>query len=90
MRRRSRIARRARPELQGDIYIVRKNGRGLRRLTRRGGEAPAWSPDGKQIAFLRDGDIYVIRTNGTRRRRLVDHEPGGGVISLDWQPRPRR
>lgn len=84
------FVRRARPGGQGDIYIVRQNGRGLRRLTRRGGDGPAWSPDGKQIAFVRDGDMYVIRTDGTRKRRLVDQEPGDGVISLDWQPRPRR
>lgn len=84
------FVRRARPERQGNIYIVRQNGRGLRRLTRRGADAPVWSPDGKQIAFLRNNDIYVVRTGGTRKRRLVDQQPGVGAISLDWQPHPRR
>ena len=84
------FVRRARRERQGNIYIVRQNGRGLRRLTRRGAEAPVWSPDGKQIAFVRNNDIYVIRTDGTRKRRVVNQQPGAGVISLDWQPRPRR
>ena len=63
--------RRTRAEREGNIYIVRQNGRGLRRLTRRGADAPAWSHDGKQIAFMRNNDIYVIHTDGTRKRRLV-------------------
>ena len=65
------FVRRARRERQGNIYIVRQNGRGLRRLTRRGAEAPVWSPDGKQIAFVRNNDIYVIRTDGGEPRSLT-------------------
>ena len=79
-----------------DIYIVGRDGHGLRRLTRRGGYAPAWSPDGKWIAFIRANDLYVVRAAGGGLRRLVNaptRDPldprGGSVTSVDWQPLPR-
>jgi WD40-like Beta Propeller Repeat len=58
----------------------------LRQLTDDPGDdlLPAWSPDGRSIAFVstRDGnpEIYVMDTDGGRQRRLTDH-PGG-----DWRP----
>jgi dipeptidyl aminopeptidase/acylaminoacyl peptidase len=45
---------------------------------------PAWSPDGRSIAFVstRDGnpEIYIMDTEGGRVRRLTDHPSG------DWRP----
>lgn len=32
---------------------------------------PAWSPDGSQIAYLRDDGIYLITSEGQNRRQLV-------------------
>ena len=82
---------------QQDIYLVRRDGGGLRRLTHQGGHSPAWSPDGKWIAFIRQGDVYVVRTDGRHRRHLVDEVGpdevdglGPQVVSVDWQPLPRR
>jgi len=75
------------------IYLVRRDGSDLHRLTSRGGD-PAWSPNGKWIAFVRYGDLYVIRTNGRGLRRLVDSPYNGldcpCVGSVDWQALPRR
>ncbi|MFN8467348.1 MAG: hypothetical protein U0X20_17450 [Caldilineaceae bacterium] len=56
------------------------------RLTDSAGDdlLPAWSPDGRMIAFvsLRDGnpEIYVMSADGTQQTRLT-YAPGG-----DWRP----
>ncbi len=60
----------------GQIYRVRPDGSGLRRLTRRGGFAPSWAPGGRKLAFVRRSR-YV--TNAGRRRLVED----GGVFVLD-------
>jgi TolB protein len=54
-----------------DIYVINADGSGLRRLT--DGMEPAWSPDGKKVAFGRWRDprgIYVIDEDG-RNETLV-------------------
>jgi len=52
--------------------VVNWDGSGLKRLT--AGTAtdqdPAWSPDGRRIAFLRDGSIHVMNDDGTGVTRL--------------------
>jgi dipeptidyl aminopeptidase/acylaminoacyl peptidase len=57
------------------IYVVRPNGRGLRRLThhRLGAYSPAWSPDGRRIVFsaIVRGEgfqVFVKRLGGGVRR----------------------
>ncbi|TEU15029.1 MAG: hypothetical protein E3J21_14360, partial [Anaerolineales bacterium] len=49
-----------------DIYVINADGSGLRRLT--DGMDPAWSPDGKKVAFARWRDprgIYIIDEDGS-------------------------
>ena len=45
------------------IYVANADGSNLRRLV--GGERPAWSPDGRRIAFQWYGIIHVIGIDGT-------------------------
>jgi TolB protein len=55
----------------GVIYTINSDGSGLRRLTRGiKAEYPAWSPNGRMIAFSGACNIYVMRADGRRVRRL--------------------
>jgi Tol biopolymer transport system component len=55
---------------------------------------PAWSPDGKRIAFAsnRDGayEIYVMNADGGNRRRLTRTPRRKSSDSPDWSPDGRR
>jgi Tol biopolymer transport system component len=64
----------------GELYLIHPDGTGLHRIPLRlppgsGAQNPAWSPDGKMIAFslARNGtaDIYTIRSDGTGLRRVT-------------------
>ena len=75
----------------GDIFSISGRGGRATRLTR--GKAddgePAWSPDGRFIAFTRAGrgvhDVYVMRADGSEPRRLtrLDHSAGSPAWSPD-------
>jgi Tol biopolymer transport system component len=57
-----------------EIYSVHANGTHLEQLTKQKGGAaqPAWSPNGKSIAFVGgNSDLYVMNPDGTRRKRLT-------------------
>ena len=63
----------------GEIYVVNADGSRQRRLTRNPARdfAPAWSHDGRRIAFVRDRgsthrpEVYVMNADGSRQLRLV-------------------
>lgn len=65
-----------------------------RRLTTRGGGEPAWSPDGRFIAFVRGGDLWVMRSNGRGQRRILDARQTDSAQDVylgspSWQPLAR-
>jgi TolB protein len=60
----------------GDIVVMNADGSGRENLTDGPDEdgQPAWSPDGRQLAFVRGGQpsvIYVIRADGGGLRRVA-------------------
>jgi len=66
-----------------DIYVVRTNGTGLRRLTTSPVDEndPAWAPNDSAIAYQRGRDIWIMRTNGTGQRLLIRN-----ASSPSWSP----
>jgi Tol biopolymer transport system component len=61
--------------LEGQISLVRPNGDDARGLVP--GDAPDWSPDGKQIVYVHNGSIWTVNVDGTDAHQLVPngHSP---------------
>ncbi len=70
------------PDNYTDIYVMRPDGSGVKRLTHNRGYTPAWSPDGSHIVFSAPA-LFVMRADGSGITSLpVD---GVGETSLpDW------
>ena len=74
----------------GEIYVVNADGSGLTRLTvnQVNDSAPAFSPDGTQVAFIsdRDGDkeVFVMTTGGTNQSNLTKNSVDDTEPS--WSP----
>jgi TolB protein len=75
-----------------DIFVMHADGTGLVNLTRTEGadeRTPAWSPDGREIAFSGDGghaharDVYAI---AVRSRALRNVTRGGANYQPAWSP----
>jgi hypothetical protein len=69
------------PDARSDIFSVRPNGSGNKRLTFSGDSThPMWSPSGGRIAFERDGAVWVMQADGSQQEQLTDGELVG------WMP----
>ena len=81
------------PGDSSSIYVVRRDGSHLTRLTPPGREAqyPAWSPDGRRIAFtyVETGgfSIYVMDATGTNVKRLTNGPEDNWPV---WSPDSER
>jgi Tol biopolymer transport system component len=77
-----------------DVYSVLPNGEALHRLTDDPGfdACPAYSADGKWIAWCGPGGIWVMKQNGTRKRQLTtfgafpDISPDGSKVVFSGPP----
>jgi Tol biopolymer transport system component len=82
-----------------DLWVVRTDGRGARKVVGSSGwdENPAWSPDGRRIAFdkglyeageredvLKTIDVWVVDVSG-RGRKNVTHD--GSASLAAWSPK---
>jgi TolB protein len=63
----------------GDIYLVEQMATGgwspARRLTTTGGGAARWSPDGRDILYVREDGIWVVARAGGEGRQVLRVDP---------------
>ena len=87
----SRIAFMSQRDGNSEIYVMNRDGSGVRRLTNNlGGIHATWSPTGTQIAFTSDRSgspqIWVMDADGLNVRRLTFSESWADRAT--WSPAP--
>ena len=73
-----------------DVYVVRSDGTGLKRLAANA-RGPAWSPDGSKIAYTSlsaRGGVWVMNADGSGKRRVTPAP--GGAEWVAWSPDGRQ
>ncbi len=66
-----------------EIFTIRPDGLGLRRLTDNNvtDSQPDWAPGGRRLTFVRNGQIWTMTASGARQRKLAS-----GGHSPVWAP----
>jgi dipeptidyl aminopeptidase/acylaminoacyl peptidase len=71
---------------RSDLFLVRADGTGLRRLTFRGADDPSWAPGGGRLAFERcargNCGVYTIGLRGQQPREVLDRR----AYAPAWSP----
>ena len=70
------------------IYTVRPDGSDLKKIAE--GTDPAWSPDGRRIAFDSDAGIKVADPDGSHPELLFAQTVGEGPGIPSWSPNGRK
>jgi Tol biopolymer transport system component len=76
-----------------ELYVMDADGSGQKRLARIPFfGVPAWSPDGRRLAFVRgrgpNAEIYVVNSDGSGQRRLM--RTSGWEFRPVWSPDGRK
>src|SRR5258708_4808592 len=67
------------------IWLMDADGQNARTFTRGDGDsAPRFSPDGKQLAFVRDSNLYLLPLGGGEAKELTSISTG--VSDPLWSP----
>ena len=87
----------------GEIAVVNPDGSRLKVLEKLNAASPRWSPDGREIAYIRLGDypaatvqVWLMAADGRYRHALTQLPQGvwstgmSGMSSLDWAPNGRQ
>lgn len=75
-----------------EIYIMNEDGSGRVALTNNTAtdERPAWSPDGRQIAFVSDRNgtrsLWIMDEDGSNQTLLAALPAPGDMAQIDWSP----
>jgi len=75
-----------------DIFTVRPDGKGLRRLTHRGDAvSPSWSPRHRRIAYVTNDAVWVMGAGGGHKHKVGAEfandptwAPDGRHLALSW------
>jgi dipeptidyl aminopeptidase/acylaminoacyl peptidase len=73
-----------------EIFVMNADGSAPTRLTNNAASdaAPAWSPDGRRIAFESDSEIFVMNADGSAPTRLTNNAASDAAPA--WSPDGQR